>query len=170
MGSIERIYIAPGKRRAVQRIESAELEAGTGIVGDRYHGLALQYLEKDMPVPANHISLVEREKLDAFIARHGLQVDYGDFRRSVITRDTDLNALVGHYFRVGDALCYGVELCEPCSQLAHIIHRAVLTELALSAGLRAIIVESGTVRPGDTIRAVDESLVTESRTSDPLEV
>jgi MOSC domain-containing protein YiiM len=42
--------------------------------------------------------------------------------------------------------------------------------LALSAGLRAIIVESGTVRPGDTICAVDESLVTESRTSDPLEV
>lgn len=162
MGTIEDIYIAPGKRRKVERIASAELEAGSGIVGDRYHALALQYQERDMPVPANHISFVEQEKLDEFIHRHALQVDYGDFRRSVITRDIDLNALVGQYFKVGDALCYGVELCEPCSQLARIIHKAVLTEMAESAGLRAIILKSGNVRPGDTIYAVDETLANES--------
>lgn len=168
MGIIERIYIAPGKRRKVKRIESAELEAGSGIVGDRYHALALQYVERDMPVPANHISFVEQEKLDEFIDRHALQVDYGDFRRSVITRGVDLNALVGQHFRVGEAVCYGVELCEPCSQLARIVHKAVLTEMRVSAGLRAIILESGSVRPGDGIYAVDEGLADASRVNPSL--
>jgi MOSC domain-containing protein YiiM len=168
MGTIERIYIAPGKRRKVKRIESAELEAGSGIVGDRYHALALQYVERDMPVPANHISFVEQEKLDEFIGRHALQVDYGDFRRSVITRGIDLNALVGQHFRVGEAVCYGVELCEPCSQLARIVHKAVLTEMRLTAGLRAIILESGSVWPGDAINTIDESLADLSPVNNPL--
>ncbi len=155
MGKVERVYIAASKRQAVESIDSAELEAGKGIVGDRYHTLALQYLEKGMTVPDNHISFIDKDKIDEFVDRHSLEADYGDFRRSVITRGIDLNALVGKHFKAGDALCYGVELCEPCSQLARIIHKAVLPEMAETAGLRAIIVESGGLKPGDSICAID---------------
>ncbi|HAR90665.1 MAG TPA: sulfurase, partial [Gammaproteobacteria bacterium] len=37
MGTIERIYLARGKRQAIEQVEAASLEAGKGIVGDRYH-------------------------------------------------------------------------------------------------------------------------------------
>ena len=59
MGTIERIYLAPGKRQAVEQVEAASLEAGRGIVGDRYHQLAEQHLAKGMEVMQNHVSLVE---------------------------------------------------------------------------------------------------------------
>ena len=37
MGKVERIYIANKKREKVKLLDFATLEAGKGIVGDRYH-------------------------------------------------------------------------------------------------------------------------------------
>ncbi|HBW82551.1 MAG: hypothetical protein CMD92_01700 [Gammaproteobacteria bacterium] len=149
MGSIEYIYLARGKRQAVERIGKATLEAGKGIVGDRYYQLAEARSAKGLPVMENHVSLVEREALDKFLSTHSLTLDYGEFRRSVITSGVNLNALVGKHFKLGDALLFGVELCAPCGYLASIIHPAVLPELALSAGLRATVIKSGEIQLGD---------------------
>ena len=157
MGTIERIYIARGKRQPVERVDRASVEAGKGIVGDRYHQLAEQHLAKEMAVMENHISLVEQEALDKFMQDHDLDYDYGDFRRSVITSGIDLNALVGRQFRLGNAVLYGVELCEPCSYLARIIHKDVLPEMAVSAGLRATVIESGEIKAGDTLSAIESA-------------
>jgi len=157
MGTIERIYLAPGKRQAVEQVEAASLEAGRGIVGDRYHQLAEQHLAKGMEVMQNHVSLVEQEALDKFMQDHGLHYDYGDFRRSVITTGINLNALVGKQFRLGNAVLYGVELCEPCSYLAGIIHKSVLPEMAVSAGLRATVIESGNIKAGDSLGEIESA-------------
>lgn len=148
MGKVEAIYIASGKREPVQRVDSAELEAGRGIVGDRYHTLAGQYLAQGKEVPANHVSFVAAEELDAFMSRHDLDLDHGEFRRSIITSGIDLNQLEGKKFRVGTAVCYAEELCEPCSFLARTIHTAVLPELDAKAGLRCTVIQSGTIEPG----------------------
>ncbi|MCG8414846.1 MAG: MOSC domain-containing protein [Pseudomonadales bacterium] len=154
MGKVESIYIASGKREPVQQVQSAVLEAGKGIVGDRYHSLACATLAKDMEVPANHVSFVAAEELDAFMSRHDLKLDYGEFRRSVITSGIDLNELEGKRFRVGGAVCYGEELCEPCSYLARTVHSAVLPELDARAGLRCTVIESGTIEPGATFEVL----------------
>ena len=156
MGAIESIYIASGKRESVQQVASAELEQGKGIVGDRYHSLAVATLEKAMEVPTNHVSFVAAEELDAFMSHHGLDFDYGHFRRSIVTRGIDLNALQGKRFKVGDAICYGDELCEPCSYLASIIHSSVLPELEGRAGLRCTVLQSGTISPGSTLEALTD--------------
>ena len=75
--------------------------------------------------------------------------------KPAFTADIDLNALVGKRFRVGTALCEGVELCEPCSKLARTVSRQVLPHLVHRAGLRAAIIESGDIEPGDTIETTD---------------
>ena len=157
MGTIERIYIARGKRKPVERVDKASVEAGKGIVGDRYHQLAEQHLEQEMAVMENHISLVEQEALDKFMQDHDLDYDYGDFRRSVITSGINLNALVGRQFRLGNAVLFGVELCEPCSYLASIIHKDVLPEMAVSVGLRATVIESGEIKAGDSLGAIESA-------------
>ncbi len=154
MGKLEYIYLAKAKREAVERVDNATLEAGKGLVGDRYHKLAETHLARDLPVLENHVSLVEREALDKFLSAHGLTYDYGKFRRSIITSGIDLNALVGQHFRLGEAELFGVELCAPCAYLASIIHPAALPDLALSAGLRATVIGSGQIQPGDTISAI----------------
>ncbi|MCY4265141.1 MAG: hypothetical protein OXE78_09810 [Gammaproteobacteria bacterium] len=154
MGRIESIYIASAKRQPMQRIDSAELEKGKGIVGDRYHALADRILSKGMRVPLIHLSLVAQEQLEAFIQYHGLKLDFSDFRRSIITSGIDLNTLEGKKFRLGTALCFGVELCEPCSFLARITHTAVLPDLEHKAGLRATVIESGCIKSGDLLSVI----------------
>ena len=153
MGRIDYIYLAREKRQAVERVDKATLEAGKGMVGDRYYRLAEAHLKK-LPVMENHISLVEREALDKFLSAHSLTNDYGEFRRSIITSGVNLNALVGKRFELGSAQLFGVELCAPCAYLASIIHPAALPDLELSAGLRATVIRSGEIQLGDTLKAI----------------
>jgi MOSC domain-containing protein YiiM len=123
-------------------------------VGERYHSLAEAHLEQGKPVHENHLSLISKEDLDEFLKRNNSDLAYGDFRRSVITQGIDLNALVGKKFRVGNAVCYGVEPCEPCSYLSKTVHRKVLPELVNKGGLRATVLESGTIETGSEIVAM----------------
>ncbi len=150
-GTVERIYIIKQRREVPQQVESAVLEASKGIVGDRYHQHALECLDAGDEVQQNHLSLIEQEQLDAFLVRNNAEIDYGNFRRNIVTSGIDLNALVGKQFRVGHALCMGVEFCEPCAFLAATVHRAVLPELEEKAGLRAVVLEDGSVDAGNEI-------------------
>ncbi|PCI73443.1 MAG: hypothetical protein COB20_16215 [SAR86 cluster bacterium] len=102
-------------------------------------------------VQPNHVSLISKEELDSFLERNNAEIDYANFRRNVLTSGIDLYGLIGKQFRLGSALCQGVEDCEPCAFLAATVHRAVLPELEMKAGLRAIILEDGDLKIGDTI-------------------
>ncbi|MFK7864801.1 MAG: MOSC domain-containing protein [Pseudohongiellaceae bacterium] len=151
MGQVEKIFIALESRGAVLEIENAELEAGKGILGDRYHSRAEQLIAEGKKVPDNHISFIAKEELDAFLKTNNSDLNLSDFRRSVITTGVDLNSLVGKEFTVGDALCYGAELCEPCAFLAATVHRKVLPELVEKGGLRATVIRDGSITAGSKI-------------------
>lgn len=146
VASVEKIYITRQRRQAPQAVDSVKLEAGRGILGDRYHHRAAED-----EVQQNHLSLISKEELDAFLARHKVEIEYGNFRRNILTTGIDLNSLLGKRFKVGQALCQGIELCEPCAFLAATVHRAVLPELEEKAGIRAIILEGGNLQVGNTI-------------------
>ena len=45
MGKVEEIHIAPQRSNTVQQVDQASLEAGKGIVGDRYHEMARMLME-----------------------------------------------------------------------------------------------------------------------------
>ncbi|MEQ8954634.1 MAG: MOSC domain-containing protein [Gammaproteobacteria bacterium] len=153
MGRVEEIYIAASKKAPVIKVESAVLEAGKGIVGDRYHLFAEKLLAAGQAVLDNHLTLISREVLDDFLAAHPAELGYGDFRRSVITSGIDLNQLVGKEFRLGGALCRGAELCEPCTTLQKMVHSEVIPHLVNRGGLRAVILESGEIESGSEITA-----------------
>jgi MOSC domain-containing protein YiiM len=150
-GNVERIYIASSSRVAVTQVPSATLEAGKGIVGDRYHVKSAQLIATGNPTADHHLSLIAKEQLDDFLSNNNATIDYGDFRRSLITSGIDLNTLVEREFSIGDVVCRGIELCEPCAFLAATVHRAVLPELVHRAGLRAAIVTGGKIKTGDKI-------------------
>ena len=152
-GTLEHIYLVAEKRGETEAREKIELEAGLGIVGDRYHTYAKRCLATEDPVPENHLSLIDKSVLDDFLANQAKDSDltYADFRRNLITSGIDLNALVDKEFMVGSARCRGVELCEPCAFLAATVHRGVLPGLVNRGGLRAIIIKSGNAEIGSTI-------------------
>ncbi len=155
-GTVEKIYIAKERREAWQLVQSAELEAGKGIVGDRYHAEAIEKLASGEAVRENHLSLIAKEELDAFLSHNNAELSHGDFRRNIVTSGVDLNSLVGKQFTVGQTVCQGIEFCEPCAYLAATVHRAVLPELVEKAGLRAIVLEGGELEVGSQIALLEE--------------
>ncbi len=155
-GRVIEIHIATQSDTPAEPQASVQLEAGHGIVGDR-HFLPQQALViDDAPRRKEDISIISADELDAFNAKFELNIPYGDFRRNIITHDIDLNALVGKRFRIGSALCEGMELCEPCSKLARTVNRLVLPHLVHRAGIRAAVIEAGQVVLGDTIKETND--------------
>ena len=66
-------------------------------------------------------------------------------------RGVALNHLVGMRFRVGDVLLEGARLNVPCKYLEMMTGKAVYQPLLNRSGLNCIILEGGTIRPGDTL-------------------
>lgn len=155
---IVEIFIARQSNAAVEAVESARLLPGQGIAGDRYccaqQGSLFAGEARSHSPRKEDLTLISAEELDAWNARCGLQIPYGQFRRNIVTRGIDLNALVGKRFRIGSVECLGIELCEPCSKLARLVSRQVLPDLVHRAGLRAAILSAGTVAPGDTLQTL----------------
>ena len=75
-----------------------------------------------------------------------------EHRRNVVTRGIELNGLVGREFRLGEVRCRGMRLCEPCRVVQGYAGRPVLRALVHRGGLRADVLEDGTIRAGDTVR------------------
>jgi MOSC domain-containing protein YiiM len=150
-GQVIELHIAAHKDAPAQAQTALALDAGHGIKGDRYF-LPQQSLDMDASVRRKEeVTLISADELDAFNTQFQLAIPYGEFRRNIVTRNINLNALVGKRFRIGSVLCEGMELCEPCSKLARTVNRLVLPHLVHRAGIRATVIESGQVVPGDTI-------------------
>lgn len=105
-------------------------ERGLGLQGDRYAAGAGTFASGR---PGSALTLVDAAVLDTF----GRDIDH---RRNVVVRGTDLNALIGHEFMLGEALCRGRRLCEPCAYLDRLNGGGILRPLVHRGGLRTDIV------------------------------
>lgn len=129
----------------------AVLEAGRGLVGDRYHAGAGTFSARLAGKPDAELTLIEAESIERFNQSAGLALKAADFRRNIVTRGVGLNELVGMEFRVGGALLRGLRLCEPCAHLARVANPKVLPGMVHCAGLRAQILVGAVIRPGDPL-------------------
>lgn len=152
-GRLLQIFTAAAAGATPKAADEATLEAGRGIVGDRYHGNSGTFSSNLAGKPDKEVTLIESEEIDRFNREAGLALTYGDLRRNLITRGIRLNELVGQEFEVGGCRLEGVRLCEPCAHLARTVAKEVLPGLVHAAGLRARIVRGGTIRAGDAIES-----------------
>jgi hypothetical protein len=147
-GVVEALLTTSHAEDAMQTHELVELQAGRGIAGDRYFDGTGTFSASEKH--GQQLTLIEAEVLDA-LRDDGLHLTPADARRNIVTRGTDLNALVGQEFQIGTARCIGRRLCEPCSHLQRLTGTALLRPMVHRGGLRADILISGVVRVGDTI-------------------
>ena len=148
-GRVEAIHIAPAAGAAMVAVDRARALAGVGLEGDRYATGAGTWSPD--PRVDRHITLIEAEVVEDLAATDGIHLAPGETRRNVTTRGIRLNDLVGRRFRVGDALCEGTRLCEPCQTLTDSIGKPILRPLVHRAGLRALIIEGGEIEVGAEI-------------------
>ncbi|MBJ7330991.1 MAG: MOSC domain-containing protein [Solirubrobacteraceae bacterium] len=145
-GTVEALVLAPDAEAAVISVETAVAFAGVGLEGDRYAEGRGTFASGR---PGSALTLVDAAVLDELAAERGRPVDH---RRNVVVRGTDLNALVGKTFSLGEVVCQGRRLCEPCAHLDRANAGGILRPLVHRGGLRADIVEGGTVRVGDVLQ------------------
>jgi MOSC domain-containing protein YiiM len=124
-------------------LDHATAHAGRGLEGDRYFDHEGTFSN---PHSVGHdLTLIEAEVVEDL----GLAPEVP--RRNVVTRGIDLNALVGRRFRVGEAVCEGQRLCEPCAHLQRLTDPGLLRPLVHRGGLRADVVAGGVIRLGDPV-------------------
>ena len=136
-------------------IDAVKVDAGKGIVGDRYYG------KKGIDGP--NITFVESEEIAAFNANFGQYIELSATRRNIVTQGVRLNQLVGQEFSIGDVRFYGVELCEPCGSLGKSLANDSLTSPQVvrawihRAGLRANVLSTGILRTGMQFNLIKKS-------------
>ena len=148
VGRGEAILTAPDAEGALARVDRVEAVAGRGLQGDRYHDGRGTF---SGPGKGYQLTFVEAEVLDS------IDLPWEQARRNIVTRGIELNGLVGHHFTVGAVECVGRRLAEPCAHLERLVRPGLLRPLVHRAGLRADILQGGSISPGDRIVVADST-------------
>lgn len=156
---------SPSHTMAKANVDVITLLAGLGVEGDAHCGATVKHRSRVARDPAQpnlrQVHLVHAELHDELRAA-GYDVEPGRMGENVTTRGVDLLALpAGARLRLGpDAVVEVTGLRNPCGQLDGIqpglrsatIERGADDEIvARKAGIMAIVVTGGQVRPGDPV-------------------
>lgn len=151
------IFVAPVKHGEQIAVEAVQLKQGKGIVGDRFFG----YRKNQ---PGRNLTLIELELIKEFKQTNQLNIPLNATRRNLITQGIRLNKLVGKIFKIGNVLCRGVELCEPCKVMAKqfpvvpLSSDEIIQAFIRKAGIRAEVLSDGIVRLSDVIVNSDDNV------------
>ena len=142
------------------------LIAGSGVDGDAHAGATVKHRSRVARDPTQpnlrQVHLIHAELFDELRDR-GYDLGAGDIGENVLTRGIDLLGLsTGTRLRIGaDAIIEVTGLRNPCLQLdrfrpglmAAVLDRDADGNLIRKAGVMAIVMQGGDVRPGDPIVA-----------------
>jgi MOSC domain-containing protein YiiM len=145
--------------------DGIRLVAGRGVAGDAHQGEMVKHRSRVARDPTQpnlrQVHLIHAELHDELRAA-GFEVAAGQMGENVTTRGLDLLGLpTGARLHLGDAAVIEVTgLRTPCAQLDRIqpglmeatLDRDAQGNLIRKAGIMAIVLEDGDVRPGDPIR------------------
>tara|TARA_B100001287_G_scaffold177011_1_gene149265 strand:- start:168 stop:605 length:438 start_codon:yes stop_codon:yes gene_type:complete len=144
VAKVFKIGITQNNNKKIDEVNSIDLIANKGIVGDRYF--------KDFSDPMSQLTLIESENIDDYNRRYNLNIDYLDFRRNIITKDIKLNNYVDKKILIGKVEVEVIDLCRPCRFLQEKLNKNnIIKEFLRKGGLRCRILSSGTIKVGDLI-------------------
>lgn len=164
MATIVSVSASPVHAFSKPVLPAIELLAGLGVAEDVHSGVTVKHRSRVARDPTQpnlrQVHLLHAELLDE-LASFGLAP--GDVGENILTRGMNLLALpLGTRLRLGaQAVVQVTGLRNPCAQLdrfrpglmAATLDHDEQGRLIRKAGIMAIVLEPGTVRPGDTILA-----------------
>lgn len=154
IGRLEAIYIAPKAKAAMQRVDTVEAIAGRGLVGDRYHQGTGAFSR--FPGIRREVTLISAEALSDAEAGFGVSLSAGEHRRNLVVSGAPLVDLVKRSFRIGEVVLRGVQVCAPCAYLVRVTgQERIFDALTGRGGLRAQVLEGGTLCQGAVVRPLD---------------
>lgn len=140
MPTVSALHVAKATRLPMRSVEVVEVEAGRGIVGDRYHGTRHR-----------HVTVQSQDALDQASRLHGSVVEPGLTRRNVTVSDGPVPRDPGARIRIGEVLLEVVRVAAPCKLLDDTIGPGAQEALRRRAGSVCRVLEGGEVRVGDPV-------------------
>ena len=148
MCKVFKLGITSDNNKKIQEVQSINVLANKGIVGDRHFN---EYND-----PYCQLTLIESENIDYYNTQFGLNINYLDFRRNIITKGIELNNLIGKKIQIGNVKVEGIDLCRPCRHLTEILNQKnIIKEFLRKGGLRCQILTSSKISIGDLIKILD---------------
>lgn len=138
--AVTALHVAPASRLPMRAVESVQVEAGRGIVGDRYHG-----------TKHRHVTVQSQTALDAAAEDLGSPVEQGGTRRNITISHGDVPTTPGDRFRIGDVDLEVVRVAAPCKLLDDAIGTGARTALRRRAGSVFRALSSGRIAVGDPV-------------------
>lgn len=158
------VHLSEGYEFSKRAVESVELIAGLGVVGDVHSGARVKHRSRVAADPTQpnlrQVHLMATELFDQ-LAAEGYTVAPGDLGENLTTTGIDLVSLgTGSVLRIGSDVLLGVTgLRNPCGQiegfqtglLKRVVYRNAAGETVRMAGIMAVVLNGGTISPGDAI-------------------
>ena len=138
---VHSIHLAPGRRIPTRSVSSVEAEAGTGLVGDRYHG-----------TKHRHVTVQALDDLAAAAEVLGRPVDPALTRRNVTLDHGPIPTRPGERMTIGDVELEVVRIAAPCRLLDDWLGPGAMQALRSPRGGTVFrLLSSGTISVGDDV-------------------
>jgi MOSC domain-containing protein YiiM len=127
----------------MRAVDHIEVEAGKGIVGDRYHGTKHRHVTVQSAVALAEATALYGAEVPAHLTRRNITISDG-----VVPRDP------GSHVRMGDVLLEVVRVAAPCKLLDDTIGRGAQEALRRRGGSVFRVLEGGSIAIGDEVTPV----------------
>ncbi len=134
------IHVAPATRLPMKAVDAVEVEAGKGLVGDRYHGSRHR-----------HVTVQAADELAEAAEVLGAPIDPGTTRRNVTVSHGPIPTTPGDRLTIGDVELEVVRIAAPCKLLDDVVGPGARTALRRRAGTVFRVLTSGRIAIGDPV-------------------
>ena len=129
----------PAGEAPMMEVESVECVTNKGLVGDRFFDHKDNY--------KGQITFFAHEIYERLCEQFQIRgVGPSVFRRNVITKNVDLNALIGQEFEIQGVRFFGTEECKPCYWMDQAFAEGAEEAMKGNGGLRARVLSDGMLR------------------------
>ena len=146
-GRVDWIGLSSERRSQIEPVESAEIQEGTGLVGD-HHAKSGKSKRQVTLIQAEHLEVV------GTLLGKAEAVDPVDARRNIVVRGINLQALRNGRFRIGDnVVLEGTGPCAPCSRMEENLGEGGYQAMRGHGGITTVVIEGGEIKVGDSVKA-----------------
>lgn len=142
-GVVEWICVRPSRRAEVTVVDSVEVCAEKGLIGDHFRG---------KPGGKRMVTLIQQEHIVAVASMlRKDSIDPALLRRNIVVSGINLLALKSKRFQIGSAIFEGTGPCPPCSRMEENLGSGGYNAMRGHGGLNATVIQPGKMVVGDEL-------------------
>ena len=145
-GKIEWIGLRSTASPEIQQVNSAELLAGHGLVGDKA-ALRKGSTRQITLIQAEHLAVIA-----SFLNRE--EVLPAELRRNIVISGINLSILKGYSIQLNDAAAVITGNCAPCNKMEQALGVGGYNAMRNHGGVTAIVEKGGVINVGDDVKVL----------------